>query len=36
MTNSSELPVEHGDDARLCWVEDHVVEAIVAVDKRRL
>ena len=27
----AQLPVQHGDHARLCWVNDHVVEPVVAM-----
>ena len=34
MAERREFPVEHGEQARCCRMEDHVVEAIVAVDDR--
>ena len=36
MAERRELPVEHREHARLGRMEDHVVEAVVAVDDRRL
>src|SRR5690606_33378517 len=34
MAKCRQLPVEHGGDARLVLHEDHVVEAVVAMDQR--
>ena len=36
MTECGELPIEHGEHARLGRMEDHVVDAIVAMDDRGL
>src|SRR5437762_13109043 len=32
MAERRELPIEHREHARLAWMEDHVVEPIVAVN----
>ena len=35
MSERRELPIEHGKQLRLGWMENEVVEAIIAVNDRR-